>query len=555
MPSDQRSGIDRRRRRPDQDRLRSIVERMADGVVIVSLDGVIEFANPAAAHLFGRPVTQLVGTPLGSPAIAGDVAEIEVVRPEGGTIAVELRIVDTDWDGDRARLASLRDITDRKRAQEHAAQLERERIARAEAEAANQAKSDFLATMSHELRTPLNAIIGYSDLLDLEIAGSLTPDQRHHIVRIRTSGRHLLGLVNEVLDLAKVEAGQLTLQPGIAHVGHAVDGALAVIQTLAESRGIQLTALYLDGTESAYEGDEDRVRQILVNLLNNAVKFTPPAGRITVECGRTTRPDSAPRLRAGVEWTYFRVDDTGVGIPADQLTAIFDPFVQVMTGHTRPKDGSGLGLTISRRLARMMKGDLTVGSEPGAGSAFTLWLPAAPVGSATERSPSPRVTEGTTALGLRGTADVGEMLIRETAAVLDAFVARLRAERIVPAAESLRFSHLADHIGTYIADLAGILIALEEAGGQPSGLLTDGTDIQRFVAERHGAQRARLGWTREALHREWEILSQEIEQAVRARATRVSVSAQDEALKILRRFVEQGEALSCRALTRDLSGH
>jgi hypothetical protein len=146
------------------------------------------------------------------------------------------------------------------------------------------------------------------------------------------------------------------------------------------------------------------------------------------------------------------------------------------------------------------------------------------------------------------------MLIRETAAVLDAFVARLRAERIVPAAESLRFSHLADHIGTYIADLAGILIALEEAGGQPSGLLTDGTDIQRFVAERHGAQRARLGWTREALHREWEILSQEIEQAVRARATRVSVSAQDEALKILRRFVEQGEALSCRALTRDLSG-
>src|SRR4051812_31701301 len=178
------------REQSEQDRLRSIVERMADGVVIVDMMGVIRFANPAAAQLFGRPVASLVGTALGSPAIAGDVAEIEVVRQGGGVVNVELRVVDTDWDGERARLASLRDITDRKRAQDHAIQLERERSARAEAEAANQAKSDFLATMSHELRTPLNAIIGYSELLDMEISGALSESQRHHIDRIRRSGRH-----------------------------------------------------------------------------------------------------------------------------------------------------------------------------------------------------------------------------------------------------------------------------------------------------------------------------------------------------------------------------
>ncbi len=270
---------------------------MADGVVIVDLAGVIRFANPAAARLFGRSLDYLIGTPLGTPAIAGDVAEIEVLRAGGKIVNVELRVVDTDWDGARARLASLRDITDRKRAQEHAVQIERERGARAEAEAANQAKSEFLTTMSHELRTPLNAIIGYSELLEMEIAGSLTPEQQHHIARIRTSGRHLLGLVNEVLDLAKVEAGQLTLNPGTGRVREVVDGAVAVTHSLAESRNIRLGVRVRGSADAMYDGDEDRVhRQILVNLVNNAVKFTPAGGAIAIaDCGVTTHPGRGSR--------------------------------------------------------------------------------------------------------------------------------------------------------------------------------------------------------------------------------------------------------------------
>ena len=547
---EQRSGSDRRRsRRLEQNRLRSIVERMADGVVIVGLDGVIRFANPAAEALFGRSASELAGTSLGFPAVVGETAEIEVVRP-GGTsaVAAELRVVDTDWEGEPARLLSLRDITDRKRAEERAGQLERERIARAEAEAASQAKSDFLAVMSHELRTPLNAVIGYAELLDLGIAGPVTIEQRHQISRIRASGRHLLGLVNEVLDLAKVETGRLSLHATVARVSYTTDAAIALVQPVAEARGIRMVARYL-AEDATYEGDEDRVRQVLVNLLNNAVKFTDPGGSVNVECGATSHPDPEARLM-GAPWIYVRVSDTGIGIPSEQLAAIFDPFVQVERGHTRQNDGSGLGLTISRRLARMMRGDLTVRSQQGKGSTFTLWLPAA--SGAAHEAARRRAESPDTAARLQGLADIGEALLRELEAVLNGFVARVRTEPLMPAAQSLRFSQLADHIGTYVANIGGVLVAVEEARGQPSALVADGAEIQRLVAERHGAQRARIGWTVAALEREWRILSEEMERAIRRRAHAINELALNEALSIIARFVEEGVELSSRALARTL---
>jgi len=547
---ERRSGADRRRGRGlEQGRLRSIVERMADGILIVGLDGVIRFANPAAEKMFGRQASELESTSLGFPAVSGETAGIEVVRPGGGSIAAELRVVDTDWAGEPARLLSLRDITDRKRAEEKAAQLERERIARVEAEAANHAKSEFLAVMSHELRTPLNAVIGYAELLDLGIAGPVTAEQRQQISRIRASGRHLLGLVSEVLDLAKVEAGRLSLQTGVGHVRQAADAALALVQPVAESRGIALSAEYEGSVDPTYEGDEDRVRQILVNLLNNAVKFTDAGGAVSIKSGMTEKPDPEARLMGG-SWVYFRVRDTGIGIRPEQIAAIFDPFVQVERGHTRQNDGSGLGLTISRRLARLMRGDLTVRSEIGKGSTFTLWLPAATdaaLEAARRRAESPD-----TGARLQGLADTGEALLRELEPLLNGFVARLRSEPLMPAAQSLRFSQLADHIGTYVANMGAVLIAVEEARGQPSTLVGDGTEIQRLIAERHGAQRARLGWTTEALHREWHILDEEIERAIRRRAHHINESALHEGLVILERLVEQGDEVSGRALTRAL---
>jgi signal transduction histidine kinase len=549
LSDEKRSGRERRRKVPaEQNGLRSIVERMADGVIIVGLDGIIRFANPAAEHLFGRPAADLKGRDLGFPVVVGDRAEVEVVRPQGHTVTAELRVVETEWDGEAARLVSVRDVTDRKRAEERAAQLDRERLARAEAEAASQAKSEFLAVMSHELRTPLNAVIGYAELLDLGIAGSLTPEQRQQVSRIRASGRHLLGLVNEVLDLAKVEAGRLSLQHGIASSAHTVDAALSLIQPIGEARGITVDTRRLSAGDAMYEGDEDRVRQILVNLLTNALKFTAAGGQVSVQWGVTAAPDRDARLHGPGPWVLVRIEDTGIGIPSNQIAAIFDPFTQVEGGHTRPSDGSGLGLTISRRLARLMKGDLTVRSEVGKGSCFTLWLPEASAAAKDEarwRAESPDA-----AARLQGLSDVGEILLRELDPLIDSFVGRLRAESIIPNAESIRFSQLADHVGAYVADIAGMLVAIEEARGQPSSLVADGGDIQRLVAERHGAQRARLGWSANALHREWAILREEITRVIRRRARSVPESAIVEGRIVIERFLEQSEEASQRALAR-----
>jgi signal transduction histidine kinase len=533
-------------RRSEQDRLRSIVERMADGIVILGLDGRIRFANPAAEVLFGRRVADLTGADLGFPAVAGDSSEIEIIRRGGSGVTAELRVVETEWDGERVQLVSLRDVTDRKSAEERAAQLERERLARAEAEASSHAKSEFLATMSHELRTPLNAVIGYAGILDLGIAGSLSREQQKHVERIRDSARHLLGLVNEVLDLAKVEGGRLSVHSRAATVASAIDAALALVHPAAEARGIALSAPC--NSAILYEGDDDRVRQILLNLLTNAVKFTSAGGKVTVECDVVWRPDPSARLAGGGPLVCIRVIDTGVGIPKDHIASIFDPFVQVERGHTRSSDGSGLGLTISRRLARLMGGDLTVRSEPGKGSTFTVWLRVA----STEKREAARwrAESPDTAARLQGLADLGNMLLRELPTLTDAFVERLRREATVPGAQSLRSSQLADHVGTYIADMACMLVAIEEARGQPSHLVADGAEIQVQVAERHGAQRARLGWTPHILHREWAILREEIERVVRRGAIAVHEQAIAEALIVLERFLEQGEDHSVRALTR-----
>jgi signal transduction histidine kinase len=549
--TERRTGTDRRRNRTEeQRRLRSMVERLADGILVVDADGVIRFANPAAEGLFGRRVSDLVGTELGFPVVVGETAEIEVVRPGGESVTAELRIVDADWaeEGQSARLVSIRDITDRKRAADRERQLERERAARAEAEASSQAKSEFLAMMSHELRTPLNAVIGYAELLDLGIAGPLTSEQRHQLSRIRTSGRHLLGLVNEVLDLAKIEAGRLSVQVGVGRAGDAADAALSLVQTRADEKGIRFVGQCLGDVKAVFQGDEDRVRQILVNLLSNAVKFTDPGGEVSLECGTSSHPDPEARVSPNPRWVYMRVSDTGIGIPTEQLPLIFDPFVQGESGHTRTNDGSGLGLTISRRLARLMGGDVTVRSNPGKGSVFTLWLPAGETQIEVTRTDW-RATDGETPR-LRGLADVGELLLREIETIVEAITVRIRDEGELPGAKALKFSQLADHYPTFLADLGGMLVTIEETLGQPSSLIADGAEIQRVVAERHGAQRARLGWSTDHVRREYAILRDELSRVIRRRARAIPDAAIDEALVILERVLEQAEQWSIRGYLR-----
>ncbi|HMI56896.1 MAG TPA: ATP-binding protein [Gemmatimonadaceae bacterium] len=234
---------------------------------------------------------------------------------------------------------------------------------RAEAEAANRSKADFLAHMSHELRTPLNAIAGYSELMELGLHGPTTPEQTEDLRRIKKSQRHLLSLINDVLNFAKLEATHVRYEIKPVSVSQAVSALEALIAPQLTAK--QLTYVPGEIDEALFAlGDEEKIQQILLNLLSNAVKFTGPGGRISIAATRVE------------DWICIEVVDTGVGIPPDKQKLIFEPFVQLERTLSSPHEGTGLGLAISRDLARGMRGELTVDSTLGRGSAFSLRLPA-----------------------------------------------------------------------------------------------------------------------------------------------------------------------------------
>lgn len=234
--------------------------------------------------------------------------------------------------------------------------------ARQAADEANQAKSNFLATMSHELRTPLNAIGGYVQLLDMGIPGPVTSEQQEMLSRIERSQRHLLRLINDVLNLSRIEAGRVDYVIETISLSDVVNSIMPMIEPQISAKALRFeTAAENDLVVKA---DREKVQQILLNLLTNATKFTPNGGIVTLEGGRTASSD-----------IFVRVTDTGIGIPPTMVDKIFEPFIQVESTRARGVEGSGLGLAISRDLARGMGGELRVRSEEGRGSSFTLTLP------------------------------------------------------------------------------------------------------------------------------------------------------------------------------------
>ena len=220
--------------------------------------------------------------------------------------------------------------------------------------------------MSHELRTPLNAISGYAELLTDGIRGPITDAQRADLERIKRSGHHLLSLINDILNFAKIEAGRVRIQSTDVSMNEALGILEALIAPQLLRKQLRYQYSCCDASYTAHV-DPERVQQILLNLLSNAVKFTPLGGELSVECGATRQT-----MRVSVR-------DTGVGIPADKLESIFEPFVQLDRGQSSDGAGTGLGLAISRDLARAMGGDLTADSTLDIGSTFTLTLPRSPM--------------------------------------------------------------------------------------------------------------------------------------------------------------------------------
>jgi PAS domain S-box-containing protein len=254
-----------------------------------------------------------------------------------------------------------RDLTERRQAEQKAL-FDATRLA--EVEAANRAKSEFLAAMSHELRTPLNAIGGYAELLKMGVRGEVNEAQAEDLERIIRSQRHLLGIINDLLNFSRIEAGKIEYAIEPVDLKEVVDSVALMVTPLAVTKEISLR-IESCPAETIASADRSKVEQVVINLASNAVNYTESGGWVTLSCG------------FGDEGVWARVSDSGIGIAAEKLDAIFEPFVQVgrtlSTGH----QGTGLGLAISRDLARGMKGDLRVDSTLGEGSSFTLVLPRA----------------------------------------------------------------------------------------------------------------------------------------------------------------------------------
>jgi PAS domain S-box-containing protein len=289
----------------------------------------------------------------GRRLLEDQATELEAQAAELESAAAELEHTNNDLRAANEDLAERTNEAERARVDAEAA--------RQEADEANRAKSEFLAAMSHELRTPLNAIIGYAQLLDVGIHGPVTAEQQADLGRIQRSAQHLLGLITDILNYAKVESGRIEYDITSTRVDQSLAEVEELVAPLAAAK--HLTYRLRTACPGAFVcADAEKLRQILVNLLSNAIRYTPEGGSVDVRC-------SAKENEVCID-----VIDTGVGIPADKLDAIFEPFVQV-DRYAGQRQGTGLGLAISRDLARGMRGDLTVQSEVGRGSIFTVRLP------------------------------------------------------------------------------------------------------------------------------------------------------------------------------------
>jgi hypothetical protein len=367
--------------RASEERFRLLVDNVRDyGLFTLDLDGTITSWNAGAERISGYRAVDVIGRHFSMFYPPEDIAagkprrELEIVRRDGrfeeegwrvrkgGTRYWSGVVITAVYahDGSLVGFGKVtRDLTERRVSIERSL-ADARRIAAAES--ANRTKSEFLTSMSHELRTPLNAIGGYAELLIMGLGGPVSREQQDYLDRIRRSQSHLLGIINDILNFSRIEAGQVQYDIKPVSVAAVVDAVVPMVLPQAESKGLRITQ---SADETYVEADRGKLEQVLLNLLSNAVKFTV-AGEIAITAFEEGD-------RAGL-----RVRDTGIGIPADKLSSIFEPFVQVGRSLTTPHEGTGLGLAISRNLARAMGGELSVTSQIGKGTTFSVSLRRAP---------------------------------------------------------------------------------------------------------------------------------------------------------------------------------
>jgi len=376
-------------------RFRELLEAAPDAIMQVDADGRIILLNRVAEDMFGYSRDELLGQPVEAlipkelhtrhaehrahyrqhpmTRTMGSGLSLEAIRKDGSRFPVEISLSPSESAEGFRVTAIIRDTTERRNAEERLRKVREgytQQLAEANSELemtnrelqrANRLKSEFLASMSHELRTPLHTIIGFSELLGEKLEGPLNDKQTRFVQHIHKDALHLLELINDVLDISKIEADRLELRPEAFDFTALIAESLASVRSLADAKSHVLETT--SDVPTAIEADRLRIKQVLVNLLSNAIKFTPEGGRIGLDA------------RVQDSFVVVSVSDTGVGIPPEEHEAIFDKFHQVGATTKGVREGTGLGLAITKRLVEQHGGRIWVQSKPQEGSTFLFTLP------------------------------------------------------------------------------------------------------------------------------------------------------------------------------------